>query len=61
MMTVLVTILCFGVVMAAMAFGVIVSNKPLRGSCGGTGDDCTCSEAKRQRCETARAERSSDG
>ncbi|MCC5867165.1 MAG: (Na+)-NQR maturation NqrM [Gammaproteobacteria bacterium] len=35
--TVLVAIVVFGVLFAAMAIGVIVSNKPVKGSCGGLG------------------------
>ncbi|PRP98794.1 hypothetical protein ENSA5_29500 [Enhygromyxa salina] len=40
--------LTFGIVaalMAGMAVGVIFSNKPLRGSCGGVGNSCACEEA----------------
>ena len=46
----LATALIFGVVMAAMAVGVIFSNRTLKGSCGGTGLDCTCSEEARREC-----------
>ena len=55
MQTILVTIAFFGIVMATMALGVIISGKRLQGSCGGTGTDCECSEAKRRVCEAKRA------
>jgi len=53
MQTFLATALIFGIAMAAMAIGVIFSQRPLRGSCGGTGLDCTCSEEARRECALA--------
>ncbi len=53
MQTFLVTALLFAIVMAAMAVGVIFSNRTLKGSCGGTGLDCTCSEEARKKCALA--------
>jgi hypothetical protein len=47
------TALIFGITMAAMAVGVIFSNRTLRGSCGGTGLDCTCSDEARNDCALA--------
>lgn len=43
-----IVLLTFGIVavlMGGMAVGVILSNKPLRGSCGGVGGSCACEEA----------------
>jgi hypothetical protein len=48
--TFIATAAFFALVMAAMAVGVIFSNRRLRGSCGGTGEGCACSPAKRARC-----------
>jgi hypothetical protein len=45
MATVVLTIGIVGALMAGMAVGVIFSNKPLKGSCGGTGSACACEEA----------------
>lgn len=45
METYVVTIAFFGVLMLMMAVGVIFSNKPLKGSCGGVGGNCPCAEA----------------
>jgi hypothetical protein len=45
MTTFLATIAIVATLMAGMAIGVIFSNKPLRGSCGGVQGDCACEEA----------------
>jgi len=37
MQTVILSIIIFGSVFAAMAVGVIIANKPIKGSCGGIG------------------------
>jgi hypothetical protein len=44
-MTIVLTIGIIAALMAGMAVGVIFSNKPLRGSCGGVGGSCACEEA----------------
>jgi hypothetical protein len=49
----LATALIFGLAMAAMAVGVIFSDRRLKGSCGGTGRDCSCSEEVRRDCALA--------
>lgn len=46
MNTFLITLIVVGVVMAAMAVGVMFGRKPIAGSCGGVGADggaCGCS------------------
>jgi hypothetical protein len=53
--TILAAIFVFGIVMAAMAVGVIFSNRRLQGSCGGTGRDCTCDDATRKDCDLRKA------
>ena len=45
MTTFLATLGIVAVLMTGMAVGVIFSNKPLRGSCGGVQGDCACEEA----------------
>ena len=42
---VLLTIGIVALLMTGMAVGVIFSNKPLKGSCGGVGTSCACEEA----------------
>jgi hypothetical protein len=53
MQTFLATALIFGLAMAAMAVGVIFSNRELKGSCGGTGRACECNEQARKDCALA--------
>ncbi|MDH4017171.1 MAG: hypothetical protein OEV20_07525 [Actinomycetota bacterium] len=55
MQTILAAIAVFAIVMLAMAVGVIFSNRRLRGSCGGTGRDCTCDDTTRKDCELKKA------
>ena len=50
MPTFLATLAIFGLMATAMAVGVIFSNRALRGSCGGTGTNCECNEAKQKEC-----------
>lgn len=45
MQIILLTIGIMAALMGGMAIGVIFSNKPLRGSCGGIGGSCACEEA----------------
>ena len=53
MQTFALTILIIGLAMAGMAVGVIFSNRTLKGSCGGTGLDCSCSDEARRECALA--------
>jgi hypothetical protein len=50
MNTLLGTLVLFAAVMAAMAVGVVFSGRRLRGSCGGTGEDCACDDEARRAC-----------
>jgi hypothetical protein len=50
MQTVLLTLVVIGLTMGAMAVGVIFTRRPLKGSCGGTGEACACSRVQRMRC-----------
>ena len=51
MMTILLTFIILGIALIAMAFGVIFSNKELKGSCGGKDLDCTCSAIQQKLCK----------
>jgi hypothetical protein len=47
--TYLFTLVIVALAMLAMALGVMVSGRRLRGSCG-RGSDCACTRAERRRC-----------
>lgn len=54
--TILISIIVVGVLFAGMAIGVIVSNKPVKGSCGGLGSlglssDCDICGGSRAKCD----------
>ncbi len=55
MQTILATIAFFGVIVALMAVGVMLSGRALRGSCGGTGEACQCDRKTRKDCELRKA------
>lgn len=50
MQTFFATLILFCLIAAGMAVGVIFSNRTLRGSCGGTDQDCSCSEREQREC-----------
>ncbi len=53
METVIAAIVLMGLLMLAMAIGVIFKRAPLKGSCGGQGTDCLCDAlGKPRECET---------
>ena len=43
-MEVLVTVAFFATIMFIMALGVMFTGRPLKGSCGGVGNNCQCAE-----------------
>lgn len=45
MIIVLLTVAIIAIAMGAMAIGVAVSGKRLRGSCGGIGSNCACEQS----------------
>ncbi len=60
MPTFLATLALMGVLVLAMAVGVIVSGRRLRGSCGGVGGPvCECDPATRAGCPRRKAQASS--
>ena len=44
------TLVVFLVVTGAMSLGALLTGKRLQGSCGGVGNACPCSDAKKARC-----------
>lgn len=58
METVFASIALVGLLMAAMAVGVIFSNRKLRGSCG---RECECAEETRRECALAAAAENASG
>lgn len=61
MATFVIAFLFFAIVIAAMAVGVIFSNKPIKGSCGGLSNigldgDCEICGGNRDKCEESQTE-----
>ena len=57
MATVILAFIVLGTIMAAMAIGVILQGKPIKGSCGGIaalgmGKDCDICGGDRTKCDT---------
>jgi hypothetical protein len=50
METFLAALVVIALTMFAMAIGVLLSGRRLRGSCGGVDESCRCSTASRARC-----------
>jgi hypothetical protein len=61
MTTIVLTVGFFAAAMAMMAMGVILSNRELHGSCGGTGKDCVCEIEKRRACAQFKAHKKGGG
>ena len=52
MATFIAVLVLMGAAMVAMAIGVIISNRVLKGSCGGKGgEDCVCSIEEKRECD----------
>ena len=54
MQTFLATLALFLLIVGAMAVGVLVTGRSLRGSCGGTGEGCECDEERQRACASKR-------
>jgi len=52
MQTFIAALVIFGIAVFVMSIGVIFQGKRLRGSCGGTGQDCHCNNVGALSCET---------
>ena len=50
MTTFLATLVVFGAVILAMSLGAILQGRRLKGSCGGSGEDCSCSPLAARNC-----------
>ncbi|NNL67561.1 MAG: DUF539 domain-containing protein [Myxococcales bacterium] len=46
----LATAAVFAVVVLAMSLGVMFTGRSLKGSCGGVGGNCPCSDSEKQVC-----------
>lgn len=58
METLVGTALFFGLIMLAMAVGVMFQGKALKGSCGGTGNGCPCTDKEKRACADRRRQES---
>ena len=55
MITFLATLAIVLLVVTGMALGAMIQGKRLRGSCGLTGDDCTCTAIQARLCRNTQA------
>lgn len=51
MATFIAALVVMGLTVLAMSLGALVQGRRLRGSCGGTGQDCSCSPLAARNCE----------
>ena len=49
--TLIGTLIVFALAVAAMSVGVAFTGRALKGSCGGTGGKCPCTETEKRACE----------
>ena len=54
MTTLIATLLVFALLMTAMAVGVMFQGRALKGSCGGIGTGCPCTDEERRACAAKR-------
>ncbi len=52
------TLMVFGLVVLAMSLGAILQGRRLRGSCGGSGEACSCSPLAARHCRLRAARES---
>jgi len=62
MATILLAFILLGTIMAAMAIGVILQGKPIKGSCGGIaalgmGQDCDICGGDRTKCDSTKKDK----
>jgi hypothetical protein len=50
MATFVATLFVFAAVVVAMSLGAMIQGRRLKGSCGGSGEDCTCSPLAARNC-----------
>jgi hypothetical protein len=59
--TFIAALVVFGLAVGVMSVGVLVQGKRLRGSCGGTGEDCHCSALEARKCRLRQAREAAEG
>lgn len=66
MATIFLAFILLGTVMAAMAIGVILQGKPIKGSCGGIaalgmGQDCDICGGDKNKCDSTKKDKARSG